>query len=506
MRLDRLAEDRDVRAIARRAQRDRKADAARSAGDEQRATGEPSHRRQSGWKWGGRLARNAVDAFGEMRRRRASREALRLGVQLLGQRALHRIAQQPLEVAHGERGRCREAPREHRRRQRRARHAATTRLTRPRRCASSRAEALAEHQDLGRLARADDARQPVRAAAVGRHADAADRPTRSRRRRLANARSQAFASESPNPATAPCRRPITGCGMRASVSTARARARSAARTTRRRDASSSRSDSPKTRMSPPAMKCVPAPRSTMTTRSASSAASSAVRRDQCIDQREVECVERRRPVQRQRGDRAVAVEEDRVVHGGRCASRQAAREHPIESSTGSSPKRRSAGAHRREVDVDDVVDVLGVAAGHRDRDRDADASAAYRARSGRARQVRAWSARGGRGDRRRTGRRRPGRSRGRPRCARSRAAARRAASRGRPRRAVPSSSSTSRSARCLAKRKVVAPVHRKREDARRRPARIAAVPSPWCTSRSTIEHAAARGLRPAARGPRPPRR
>ena len=70
------------------------------------------------------------------------------------------------------------------------------------------------------------------------------------------------------------------------------------------------------RKSPPAMKCLPAPRNT-TTRSASSAATSAAAVDQRIHQREVERVERVGAIERQRRDGAVAFDEKRGTHGDR---------------------------------------------------------------------------------------------------------------------------------------------------------------------------------------------
>ena len=68
------------------------------------------------------------------------------------------------------------------------------------------------------------------------------------------------------------------------------------------------------RMSPPAMKCRPAPRST-TTRSAVVAGDRRRVRDQRVDHRGVERVERVRAIERQRRDGAVAGEQDGIVHG-----------------------------------------------------------------------------------------------------------------------------------------------------------------------------------------------
>ena len=104
---DGLGGDRDVGAVARRAQRDREADAARTAGDEERLALSERHVPRSAVarpvtcapNCGGRLSRKAVMPSTKSARARARAEAHRLGVQLLGQRARERFADQALGVA-----------------------------------------------------------------------------------------------------------------------------------------------------------------------------------------------------------------------------------------------------------------------------------------------------------------------------------------------------------------------------------------------------------------------
>ncbi len=137
------------------------------------------------------------------------------------------------------------------------------------------AEALAEQQDLHRLAHADEARQRPRAAAVratARSAGTRTRNTHRRTRRRGRRRSSATARSRP-PHRECGRRPgaASGAGSRSP----RADARPSGRKIAWRSAGGRPSSAANRRMSPPAMKCLPAPRST-TTRRLSSAASAAV--------------------------------------------------------------------------------------------------------------------------------------------------------------------------------------------------------------------------------------
>ncbi len=103
VRLDGLRGDGDVGAVARGAQRDREADAARAAGDEQRLALEIAAVSRSAVSdartRGGRLARNAVMPSTKSASAAHSPKLTRLGLQLLGQRAPQRLADEALAVA-----------------------------------------------------------------------------------------------------------------------------------------------------------------------------------------------------------------------------------------------------------------------------------------------------------------------------------------------------------------------------------------------------------------------
>ena len=138
--------------------------------------------------------------------------------------------------------------------------------------------------------------------------------------------------------------------------------------------------------------------------------------------------------------------------------------------------------------------VGAVAAAERRGERDAARDARLGDERGRARRGRRRSARAGRAGRRRAGRRRPDRSRGRADARRGTcgsSAARTARYAASP---MPSGSSTSRVDRALRTGKFFAACIEKVTTSLR-PAKIAAVPSPWWTSRSTT---ASRATRPSA--------